>query len=434
MAANGSKSWSDELVALVKRKPMVVLRLDATEFEALRSSRRGVGEFTIALPHLDFSHVKAPTLCLLLVQLTDEHHAYLGLIGSRSAITTLQSRVKIKRAVSIRPPELAALVELLTSPGYRSTLVQRLSQGTKLTVLSPKLSGAFVDQLALVEANAGPMRALAAAFSIPRQFRSNAALQDDAVRMAMKAFGLPADNRAETLELHPDRETGLARIPIVEDGAIEHDARSVPGFDLIESDRTGRAVFARGNELLEVYTANRRQLEQAFGVDLIYLNVTRRNLVMLQYKMLDRPNEGTTDWTYRPDHQLDEELERMRRFAAENRSPQNEYRLNAAVFYLKFVKRDGAIRQGGIIMPVDHFDLFVQSSRARGPRQGLRLGYDALGGSYMREQPFLDLIRAGYIGTYSDTTELLAVLVKAVLERGRAVVAAIQTRKGETHG
>jgi hypothetical protein len=30
--------------------------------------------------------------------------------------------------------------------------------------------------------------------------------------------------------------------------------------------------------------------------------------------------------------------------------PQYEYRLNAAVFYLKFVKRDGVMRQGGVIM------------------------------------------------------------------------------------
>jgi len=90
----------------------------------------------------------------------------------------------------------------------------------------------------------------------------------------MNAFGLAADSWADTLELHPDRETGLARIPIIEDGAIEHDARSLPGFELIESDRTGRAVFTRGDERLEIYTANCRPLEEVFGVDLIYLNVT----------------------------------------------------------------------------------------------------------------------------------------------------------------
>jgi hypothetical protein len=178
--ANTAKRWSDELVALVKRKPIVLLRLDVAQWEALLASRRGVGEFTIALPHLDFARVKAPTLCLLLVQLTEGHQAYLGRIGSHSAITTLQSRVKIKRAVRIQPPEPAALVELLTSPGHRRTLIERLSRGSNFTVLSAKLSGELVNRLAQVDANADPMRALAASFSVPRQFRSNAALQDDA--------------------------------------------------------------------------------------------------------------------------------------------------------------------------------------------------------------------------------------------------------------
>jgi hypothetical protein len=33
---------------------------------------------------------------------------------------------------------------------------------------------------------------------------------------------------------------------------------------------TGKATFRNGNELLEVYTANKNPLEELFGVDLIY--------------------------------------------------------------------------------------------------------------------------------------------------------------------
>jgi len=231
----------EELAARVERNPVVVLRLSVSEWNVLRESRRGVGEFTTALPHADFARLKAPTLCLLLAGVDEKNYAYLGLIGARSAITTLQSRVKIKRAVPIKPADPSALIELLTTPGHRRMLTERLSRKGGLTVLSPRLSSELVNRLAQVEENAGPMSALAAAFSMPRQFRSNAALQDDAIRTAMKAFGLGPDDRAETLVLSPDRETGLARIPIMEDGAIEHDARWVSGFDLIESDRTGRA-------------------------------------------------------------------------------------------------------------------------------------------------------------------------------------------------
>jgi hypothetical protein len=71
-------------------------------------------------------------------------------------------------------------------------------------------------------------------------------------------------------------------------------------------------------------TSGSRQLERAFGVDLVYLNVSRRNLVMLQYKML----EPQVDWTFVPDDQLDSELVRMRRFVRKNPAPSDEYRLS----------------------------------------------------------------------------------------------------------
>jgi hypothetical protein len=153
--ANPVKSWSDELKTLVERKPLVVLRLDEAEWEALRESRRGVGEFTTALPHADFAHVRAPTLCLLLAKVEGEYHAYLGVIGSRSAITTLQSRVKIRRAVRIEPAAPDALVGLLVTAAHRKTLAERLARGQDLAALSPKLSVQLIDRLSLIEQNAG---------------------------------------------------------------------------------------------------------------------------------------------------------------------------------------------------------------------------------------------------------------------------------------
>jgi hypothetical protein len=39
------------------------------------------------------------------------------------------------------------------------------------------------------------------------RFRSNEALQEDAIRTALKAFGLGSDDRAASLELVPDRKS-----------------------------------------------------------------------------------------------------------------------------------------------------------------------------------------------------------------------------------
>ena len=50
-------------------------------------------------------------------------------------------------------------------------------------------------------------------------------------------------------------------------------------------------VFEKGDERLDVYTANRGPLERVFGVDLIYLNTVRQNIVMVQLQ-----NAGADNW------------------------------------------------------------------------------------------------------------------------------------------
>ncbi len=189
-----------------------------------------------------------------------------------------------------------------------------------MITLSPKLSQKLIEGLASLRSNRGALRAIAESLATPKYFRNVAALQQDAVQTALRAFGLARDDQAQSLELVEGRETSLARLHVMEDSVIEHDARHVPGYELVSSEITGHAIFERGAETLEIYTANRRPLEQVFGVDLVYLNVTRQSLVMLQDKMLEPVWNDTAvlDWIYRPDAKLTDELRRMRRFAAQH--------------------------------------------------------------------------------------------------------------------
>ena len=316
----------------------------------------------------------------------------------------------------------------MTDKPYAMNLADRLRSKSSVVELSPKLGSHVIERLASIPENHGAMRAVAEALSSPKRYRNAAAFQEDAVRTALQAFGLTPDDQAASLELVGGRETALGRVSIMEDSAVEHDARHIPGYDLVESHLTGRAVFTRNDQRLEIYTANRRDLEHVFGVDLIYLNATRQNIVMLQYKMLEPLRAGgDTDWIYRPDRNLDDEIRRMRKFALAHPPDLHEYRLNPAVFYLKFVKRDGMIRSGGIIMPIDHFEQLRTDPACKGRKGGLRIGYDGLAGRYMRQGAFLDLIRSGYIGAHAETTQHLKTLVDAVLANDRAVVAAIQS-------
>lgn len=117
----------------------------------------------------------------------------------------------------------------------------------------------------------------------------------------------------------------------------------------------------------------------------------------------------------------------MKRFARTLPAAAHEYRLNEDVFYLKFVRRDGLIREGGIVMPVEHFERLQADPTCKGPRGAFRISFDALGGRYLAPSTFLDLLRHGYIGGYAATTQQLHTLVEALLVQGNAVVAAIES-------
>lgn len=439
-------AWIDALVGHVEGRPIAILRLDAGDWSALSSSRRGVGEFTIAIHHGAFASLRAPTLCLLVADADRGPRMMAGVIGSPGAVTTIQSRVKLKRVFPIEPSSPQGLVDLLESQTHATALRARLAERGELTMLTAKLSGHIVERLATLDDNDAALRSISSSLSVPRRVRGNAALQEQSLRTALRAFGLSAEAPADEVELLSEDETAIARVAVdddggfgadavpeprrvsriraIEDGFVEHEARWVRGMDLVGSDATGRAVYTRGDERLEVITANRRPLEHALGVDLVYINTVRRNVVMVQHKMLESSGGG---WVYRPDGQLDDEIARMEAFARPRRGDGAEYRLHSGVFYLKFVKRDASIRQGGVLMPLDHFQSFVTTPASRGRRGGLRVDYDALGGRYMREQPFVDLIRAGYIGAYADDTTRLRTIVDAILRDGGAVVTAIQS-------
>jgi hypothetical protein len=427
------EDWLENLKGLVKKKPLVVFQFDDEEWSRLRDSRRGANEFTIARSHELFEKVRVPTACLIIGKDDDSSDVYFGLASSRSPVTTLESRVKVKRAQKIQPSSKTAILELVTDRMHARNLRGRLESSESVIALSPKLSAHLTEKLAEVQSNRGAMRAAMASLSAPKYFRGMDAMQQDAVYTALRAFGLSPGDQAQSVDLARGHDTALARVNIREDSVVEHDARTFPDFELSHSDITGRAVFERGRERLEVFTANRRPLEEVFGVDLIYLNAMRQNIVMVQYKMLEpleRRNKDR-DWIYRPNGDLDAEIERMQKFNAEYPLRAYEYRLNQQVFYLKFVKRNGALSNAGIVMPIDHFEQVRADPSCQGPRGAVRVSFESLEGRYLRQAPFLDLIRAGYIGATAETTTYLKDLVDAVIEGDRAVVSAIQSYRKE---
>ena len=424
-------AWLDKLVRHVERSRLAVLRFSDDEWAAITNSRRGTARFTVARPHANLYGLRAPTACLLVGREKDGTVMHFGVAESVRAVTTLESRLKVASAQSVSPSSEEEVIRLLSGRDGQSGLRSALNSTDSLVSLPPLVSARLVEGLGRNEANWPAMRAVGDGVDSRKVYAGPADLQADAVATALKVFGVSVDATAYSLYLAGPGESTLEQVRISEDSVIEHDARFVEGFELAKSDLTGKAVFVNdNNEVLEVITANRRPLEEVFGVDLIYVNAVMHNVVMVQYKMLEAERRNRkTDWIFRPDAHFREQVARMRRFASDRDPALGEYRINNEVFYLKFVKRDAALGRAPIIIPMDHFERLENDPRSRGPKGGFRVSYDSLGGRYLRQESFLGLVRSGYVGAYSGAASAFTSLIDAALRDGKGIVAAIQAER-----
>jgi hypothetical protein len=437
------EQWLEKLKDWVREYPCVIVRLERAEWEHLSKSSRGLTEFTMARSHSFFERVRIPTLCFIFGETESfrdrqrlrTEHCLIGRLSSRARISSLETRVKIARALPIWPPTEEDFVDLLGDSIHGRNLRERLSHEGTIIPLSPELSRTLIGGLSAVTENLASLKTVAAGLRTPKTFSSSLALQHDAIHCALRVFGIEPNEGASQLDLSETEESAISSVPVREDTVIQHDARNVPGFLFIRSDITGRAVFERAGGRLEVFTANRLPLEEVFGVDLIYLNLSQRNVVILQYKMLERESKNASeDWIYRPDSNLDAEVARMDRFAAVATKNATGYRLNNDLFYLKFVKRNGLLKNGSILTPLAHFKHILSLPVGKGSKGGVRISYENLAGNYMRTGIFIDLMQAGYIGSHEDDTKNFQSLIKAVVDGKRSVVAALQSPSASRSG
>lgn len=421
----------------LSRKALSLLRLSADQSRAIADTRRQGARFSLNFPHEQARAGQRGGLALIAAP-EPEPSLRIGLIGSIGATATFDSRVVFDWIGSITPGSLERLLEHVTSPTLR-TPRDRLAAATPgLHRVSEKLGGALISAIAAEPSNAPALARILAQLRRPNRYDNARALQRDALALAIKAFD--GSDEASAIVL-PGDDTAIATVRVLEDAAIEHDARWAPGWRLADSDLTGRATFLKRGERLDVFTANKRPLEELFGVDLIYLNRARGSLVMVQYKMLE-PEERARrrvvadmfeydelddqEWIVRINDQFKDELTRMRRFDRDL-APDGSYRLNSGAFFFKLVRRHAATGSAGILLSLGHLDQMMSEGALTGPAGGLRISYRSLDGHYLRGDGFVELVRSGYVGTRGATTNHLQALIEASLDGGKAVVAGIQT-------
>ncbi len=415
----------------VQKKPMFLIRFDDTFSESLLNSRQGFEHLTMVKPHSALQAIKLPTLCLLEIQEIDATKCYMGTAIRKKAVSTFESRLTIKKLRPLQPDSLQEIEALISDSRMRSLLGERLPDQGGIENLSPKLSAHLIEILA---ANSKNEAALDVALSLLPQLRrvtTNTWAQKDAIQSAIAAFGIRGNAIPVQVVLKRGASSrlGLIGTHLYEDNVVHLDATRLSGFDAISSDVTGRAIFQKRDERLVIYTANKLPLEKMLGVDLIYINETRGNIVMVQYKMLeeDKQSYDNRDWIFRPDQQLREEIARMH--LPDFEGPVGDYRLNRNPFFFKFVKRE-AINDThqSFLVSIDHLNQILTAAEAKGPKGGVRLSYEILDGTYIRETDMLGLIRSGYIGTHKAETTALATIIREVAQGNKAVVLAWQQK------
>ncbi len=411
---------------------MILIRFDEAFSESLHNSRQGFEHLTIVKPHSVLQDFKLPTLCLMEIQDQGTARCYLATATRKIAVSTFDSRLTIKKLRPITLPSLQELGGKFTDARMKRMFVERSPAEGHFANLSPKLSGHLIEILAADPENQAALDTALSQLPKLRQAPNANWAQEDAIQTAMDAFGMRGNAVPDEVALKQGTSSGLSLIGayLYEDNVVHADASHLPGFDAIAPDVTGRAVFQKGDERLVIYTANKLPLEKMLGVDLIYINETRGNVVMVQYKMLEEDKKAKGDWHFRPDKQLRDEIARMKIPAIQVAT--SDYRLSRNPFFFKFVKRkivDDSHQS--FLVSLDHLNHILASPAAKGPKGGVRMSYDALEGTYLSEADMTGLIRSGYVGTHGAETAALATIIDAVAKGNKAVVLAWQQKMQE---
>lgn len=220
--------------------------------------------------------------------------------------------------------------------------------------------------------------------------------------------------------------TNVRQYRVLEDRAIEHDARVFGGWETVATGAVGMTRFESNGRRLTVINVNRTGIEHAIGVDLIYYSQDYDAYVVVQYK---RRELATGErWQFRPDGRFDDELRRMRglvRTEKDVRRPY-EYRLDENCGFLKLcapTTPDAFSTElvNGVYLPLAYWDVLERSGAATGPQGGRLLTYRSVG-RYLTNGLFVDLVKSGWIGSRSTTSSAIRSVIEQGLAGGRSLI------------
>lgn len=274
------------------------------------------------------------------------------------------------------------------------------------------------------------------------------AQQRDAVGLALDVFDQTSQLRKQTLQgwVAPEGEgltsflDGLSGVRTIEDQLIARDAATFPDTEATRHTVVG-AVFKIAGRALEVFNVNRTDIENAFGVDLLYFHEAFDAWTLIQYKVMERENNALDrSALFRPNKHFDDQLLNMAAFRTATPDQwqlsdgSSAYRLCGDGFYFKFCSRIQleVLSEGllpGMYLPRQFVQATLDEPTTLGPQQGRIITFENTG-RHMSNTLFAELLRDGWIGTRGIASSQIAEMVKAGLTLGKAVVIARSRPQG----
>lgn len=389
----------DNIRHIIKNKPICFAKLLGVDIE--NYSSKDIFSFTIRKSQSEVFKKSS----LVLIQSND--CLWLAFVKSKQSVSSIDTRIVLHHLKKTEWKNINIFKENL-----ERSYITKLENYTQndYAKLSPKLS----EHLLRIFAD-GYFEFLEN-YIIPNKEVNNNIMQSDAINLAISISGM--DNRNITnIEINDAEETQISNFfHLLEDNVISYEFNAEREGLVKNCSPTGKITFENGNEKLTIYTANKLPLERVLGVDLIYINDTHKNIVMLQYKMLKKESNK---WVYRFDQQLYDEIERMDSVVSTiNNSPSSnidDFRLNNHPFFLRFIKNQSS--NGNIIsfnISLEHFKMIKDLPMCRGKRGGGLLSYENINKHYIGKQELEALIRCGYIGTHQYDTKSLSEIIELI--------------------
>ncbi|MFI2297160.1 hypothetical protein [Isoptericola sp. NPDC019571] len=188
---------------------------------------------------------------------------------------------------------------------------------------------------------------------------------------------------------------------------------------------------------LVVFNVNKKPFEIELGVDLVYWDKTNDTFTLIQYKRLERVSADPSasrfkhDWVYLREQELRKQLKLMPIFSSPA-TKSADWRLTPSPFWFKFVNGDAGrdndkLVLTGMYVPAEYLRVAVDDSSLRsGPKGGFRLGYANT--KYVTKQTFVELLRRGLIGTDSEHSRDLHVVIRDLSKTGRQTLIAVKEK------